>query len=410
MNRLLGLEEFKFWVFDRSAPFNVVASARIAGTVDGEAVRAAALGVARRHPVLRSRVVLSGRPRLVSVEAAVPPMRLAERRDDDHWIFESESEFALAVPIEPGPPWRLALLRGSDRTDLIITISHVIADGTSILLVMRDLFRALRGDPLSSLPELPACEEMLPPESFSSPGIAGSVSGWWSRSTARRLENLDYGRLVANLRKVGPTRLRWHELSAKGTDALITRCRAERTTVQGALAAAMLRAVAATNAGPVSCFHIVGLRNRLAARAGDDVGLFISHVVSTHAGDRALPFWDLARDARRQVVDAIERRAPFDTVAQTLTVLARDGSVDERLSPTVTVSNVGKIDVEPVYGPYRIEQVRMGGAALVAAPLVEATTFAGRLGCLFLFPGLWPRLEEADTVCRSVVSDLVRPD
>lgn len=407
MDRLLGPEEFKFWLFDRRAPFNVVASAQIAGRLDVGALQIAASSVAARHPALRARVVLQGRPRLVSVEVAPPRVRLIPREDDDHWRRECEGEFALPVPLETGPPWRLSLLDGPDSSDLILTISHVIADGTSILLVVRDLLMALGGEPLAHLPELPAGEALIAPEAFGSLESARLVAGWWSRATARRLEQLDYEALVENLPAVGATRLRSHELTVRETGALIERCRAEGTTVQGALGAAMLLSLTSTSSRELSLLHIVNLRSRLAPPVGEDVGVYISHVSSRHVVHGETPFWELARDVRHQLVASLDTSVPFENVARTLRVLAREGPVDDELCATAAISNPGRIAVEPRYGSLRVDAVRMGGAALVDAPVVETVTFADRIGCLFIFPGRWNRLAEADSVCREFVARLV---
>ncbi|WP_028192796.1 non-ribosomal peptide synthetase [Salinispora pacifica] len=125
----------------------------LAGDVDPEALRAAIQGLLDRHPLLRAgfHQLADGRIlQLVGGRAALP-WRYADLSDRNPEARQAAAEaiageqraeaFDLAVP----PLLRAALVRhGADRSQLVLTLHHIVVDGWSVSLLMRELLDGYR--------------------------------------------------------------------------------------------------------------------------------------------------------------------------------------------------------------------------------------------------------------------------
>ncbi|HET9620343.1 MAG TPA: amino acid adenylation domain-containing protein, partial [Kofleriaceae bacterium] len=131
--------------------YNVPWFLRLTGALDVAALAAAVQRVVERHEVLRTRFVeVGGEPRQVidgrgvtlAVEA-VAEAALAARA-----IREAQQPFDLAT----GPLIRARLLRlADDDHALLLTMHHIVCDGWSMAIVLRELGAAYRGEPLAPL-------------------------------------------------------------------------------------------------------------------------------------------------------------------------------------------------------------------------------------------------------------------
>ncbi|MGW2397434.1 amino acid adenylation domain-containing protein [Kitasatospora sp. NPDC001664] len=132
----------------------------LAGAVDGERLRGALRTVLERHPLLRAgfRQLLDGRVVQRIAPLGELPWRVVESSGpadgpDDGPLEAALAEdraagFDLAVP----PLLRATLLRTPGRTRLLLTLHHIVADGWSVALVLRDLLAAHGGAPLPPAP------------------------------------------------------------------------------------------------------------------------------------------------------------------------------------------------------------------------------------------------------------------
>ncbi|MEI9901129.1 MAG: condensation domain-containing protein [Hyphomicrobium sp.] len=69
----------------------------------------------------------------------------------------------LATPFDAhaAPLVRAVLVNDDDRCVLILVAHHAIADGMSLVYLIRDVLRALGTNPLEVLPMLPAADDLL---------------------------------------------------------------------------------------------------------------------------------------------------------------------------------------------------------------------------------------------------------
>ncbi|MFE7117989.1 condensation domain-containing protein [Streptomyces sp. NPDC057654] len=118
----------------------------VSGDLDTERLRAAVTEVTRRHPMLRARVVETRTgTRLSWINAEPVPFTVrtvtAERYDA---IVAARAPFDL----NRGPLARVELLYGPDYTLLLLTVHHLVLDGTSAPLLLDELRRAYGGERL----------------------------------------------------------------------------------------------------------------------------------------------------------------------------------------------------------------------------------------------------------------------
>ncbi len=164
----LSFAQERLWFLHRLEPdsplYNIAVGVRLAGSLSTAALAAALTAVARRHETLRTRFAdLAGRP--VQIVAAPQPLTLPEidlrsvppaRRPAGAAALaraEAERPFDLAADL----PLRVLLLRVDDAEWwLLLTVHHIVADGWSMGVLVRELSALYREQPGSEpLPALP---------------------------------------------------------------------------------------------------------------------------------------------------------------------------------------------------------------------------------------------------------------
>lgn len=136
-----------------SALYNVSRAFRLLGPLDREALEAALDGLVARHEALRTRFfVLDGVP----FQAVSPPWPTPLVLED---VASAELQSALEqacrrpVALDRSPLLRAALFRlGSEEHVLCLTTHHIVADGWSVTLLLRELEALYEGTDLDPPP------------------------------------------------------------------------------------------------------------------------------------------------------------------------------------------------------------------------------------------------------------------
>lgn len=343
--------------------------ARVRGALTPELLRAALGCLERRHPMLRARIDGSNpkRSHFLFDEAVVTPLKVTPRDHGEQWTTVAEQELLRRFEAGSERLWRACFLHaaGTAESELVLTFHHAIADGLSTARFVHELLtccaRLTAGeDPAAgreALPSLPPVEEML--------DRRPSWVGYLIRQVATMLLQPRMTPLAFDTdAALGERRTRHIYRRLERLDALAVRCRQERTTVNGALNAALVRTVARRHGGASSVVAnnpAINLRRRCEPAVGEEhLGCFVSVVTLSHRVHAAADFWDLAREsdagirraARRQAVMPNRFHKPL--LARALGGVHDGANRQGRFSLGCGVSNLGKLGYPRDYGPFHL--------------------------------------------------------
>ncbi|HSG40674.1 MAG TPA: condensation domain-containing protein, partial [Thermoanaerobaculia bacterium] len=190
----LSFAQERMWVLNRLEPesplYNIPGGLRLRGRLDVEALRAALREIVRRHEALRTTfAVKGGRPVQVVAAALDLPVPVEELDEADlhrRSVQEARQPFDLAA----GPLVRARLLRlGEEEHVLLVTFHHIVADGWSIGVFVRELsalYAALAAGQPSPLPELEVqyADFAVWQRGWLSGDALASRIAWWRESLA----------------------------------------------------------------------------------------------------------------------------------------------------------------------------------------------------------------------------------
>jgi 3-oxoacyl-(acyl-carrier-protein) synthase/acyl carrier protein len=134
------------WALQQLAPgsraYHLPHAFRIRGPVDPEALRTALARLAERHPVLRGRFTVAGAEPVQSTRGEPPVLDLVDaRRSDDAEVAALLRERTdEPFDLERGPLLRASLVTRADDDHVLLTVTHhLVFDGTSLMIFMREL-------------------------------------------------------------------------------------------------------------------------------------------------------------------------------------------------------------------------------------------------------------------------------
>ena len=159
-----------------------------------------------------------------------------------------------------------------------------------------------------------------------------------------------------------------YTFSEEETESFINKCHSESTTVHGAISAAVLKAAAhqlftthGSESVTIGCMSAVDLRSFLNPSIGEEIGFYVSMVITTHRIHSDMPFWGLARNVRKAVHQSIESGDHFVFISL-LDKLLKTTSPEDFMKRALTLypaallmTNVGRLDIPEQYGPLLLE-------------------------------------------------------
>jgi amino acid adenylation domain-containing protein len=192
----LSLPQQRLWWLYRLEPdspaYNVPSALRLTGRLDVRALAASLSATVRRHEALRTSFRMEGAGALQIVgKARSQPLPLvdlgaltaARRARETSRLAAAEAQRPFAL--ETGPLLRTIVLRqGGEAHVLLLTLHHIISDGWSLGVLVRDvtvLYRAAAAGTLPALPALPV--QYADFARWQRQRLAGEVLGsqiaWW---------------------------------------------------------------------------------------------------------------------------------------------------------------------------------------------------------------------------------------
>ncbi|MFD6888684.1 condensation domain-containing protein [Streptomyces sp. NPDC059957] len=416
VSRELSPGERWYWIIDQLSTLNVCARVRIEGELSVERLRTALGALQDRHPQLRTAIADASSeqpgagPQFVPTNRPIPLREVyLPSSEDARWAGEVDGH-ELTDPLDwrTGPLARAVVISGPQQIhDLILTVPHVIADGTTALSLLRQWVRLAAaptetGPAAASNDLFPEPFEALFPERFrvgSAPSgeqaaDGSEAGGAEAEAAAGKVGRLDPERFVPFDQR--RTRMLHRSLSADTLDRLTLACKREGATLHGVLAAAMACAVARdAGAAPAARFAVgspVSLRSELQRVVSEDeVGCFVSalHSVVSYQPD---DLWSMARFIK----DDLTGRKKLGEQYEVFSLLAAQGPAGvadsegfiryfEDHGPfNFFVSNIGRFDFPTELGDWQLSGAQfVGGISVVGYFGSSVSTSQGRLSWNF---------------------------
>ena len=369
----LSFAQQRLWFLEQldagGSAYHLSVALELRGALEAVVLEAALAQVVRRQEVLRSWVVeVDGEPRMAvaAVDGALPLSRVDLSRVPEagwrqavrRWArVEAQRPFALAQ----GPLWRAVLLhRDASRHALVLTLHHLVADGWSLGVLLRELAAAYEAGLAGRRPRLPA----LPVRygdyaSWQREWLQGEVLeeqlAWWREELAGAPRVLE---LPADRPRppVQSTRGAAVELSlpAAAVAELTALARREGATPFMVLLAGFAVLLARwSGQDDLLVGTPVAGRNRLPLEPL--VGVFVNTLVLRTRVGRAASFRDLLAAVRRTLLDATARaELPFERLVEDLGV-HRDLSRSPLFQVMLAFNNaplprleIGDLDLAPL--------------------------------------------------------------
>ncbi|WP_424214052.1 phthiocerol/phthiodiolone dimycocerosyl transferase family protein [Streptomyces sp. BI20] len=412
-----------YWICDQLSPLNVVGHTRLHGALDPDTARRALSSLQARHPLLRVAIEAEAdgtRPRFRPAPDRPIPLRTVrvpadapEPDADAHWEREVNAhELVTAVNSTAGPLARALLVTRTgvdgapDTHDLVLTLSHVIADGTTVLTLARqwiELAAAVLAAGDAEPPAVSTLRTLPPPEGLLPAGHRGAAG--LRKVIGQQLAERDLAKKLAP-RRFEPTervpfdrrvtQLLTRSITGEDLAALIEACKREQTTVHGALTAAMALAAAkdaGDEPGPFTIGSPITFREALdPVVREDEVGTYVATVPSIVDHRPGAPLWPIARSVARDLSRRRRHGEHLTSVASLGPVAPKSVAKSERFLTfmqekgpiTLCVSNVGRFDFPDEVGPWRVTRAEfVAGLSVNAYYCASITTAHDRLSWNF---------------------------
>ncbi|HEV2639098.1 MAG TPA: FAD-dependent monooxygenase [Actinocrinis sp.] len=422
VRRALSPVERLYWIVDQTSPLNVLARARVHGHLPLPLQRRSLDILQLRHPLLRVAIADDGagtHPAFVPVDGRQIPLRHVDVPADDpaadtRWEREvNETELGQSVDWRTGPLLRAVVITRSggaghdeDVHDLLLTAPHIIADGKTCLSLLREWIE-LAADLDSGTPHqatsrrvLPATEDLLPRRHRGAAGIAGLRAMLLRDHIAARHSPAQ--RIIPG-RQVPPdqrrTQMVHRTLTGDQVEQLAQTATRHGSTVHGALAAALVTAVARDAGTPAAGYFSLGspvdFRGDLVpAVAPDEVGTYVATVPTRVRYEPGAPLWPTARAISRDLVQRRRRQDHLATIS--LARWAGPGSpadaesftrfMDEKGPINLCLSNVGRYEFPDRAGPWRVSDAQfVAGVSVMGAIVATVNSSHGQLAWNFSY-------------------------
>jgi hypothetical protein len=378
--RPLTAQEEIYWQLTYTDQIHGVRAAHVIGATTPEHWRSGLDALQMRHPSLS---VSIESPSMDAPGLTQPflrlhgnkkiPLRVVSHAITPRWEAEVEREHSIPFESGEAPLARAVLIHGAESSVFILSVSHSISDGMSASFMVRDVLAAMTGQSLAPLAYPRSAEELL--------GVTPVAPAVPAEDTV----------FITGPCNDPPT-FRTLRFTEALTQRVIALSRRERTTVHGALAAAtalaMRQLIPRFMREPVRIISPVNVRSVL--DVGDDCGMYFASPKTEFDPTQPRGFWDMARDARQNIVDGSTRESLVAATigmqtmtAKGLTKAAAAEALKYAFAFDVLLTNLGQTPYASTFGELRLESMWSSVLAGEGAQTIGVTTTNGAL-CLAL--------------------------
>ena len=187
----LSFAQQRLWFFDRLAPgsalYNMPVVLEIRGPLEIERLAAALAEIVRRHESLRTVFVLDGDEPVQEVLPEIPGLFVIDA-EPESWM---QAELRRPFSLEQGPLFRSSLLSlGPEDHLLVLHAHHIVSDGWSVEVILRELAALYGGSSLPDLPVQYADFAVWQRTWLRGEALDGQLA-WWTERLAGLPEGLD---------------------------------------------------------------------------------------------------------------------------------------------------------------------------------------------------------------------------
>ncbi|CAB3771143.1 hypothetical protein [Paraburkholderia humisilvae] len=385
--RMLGVFEEYFWLLQQRLPRTIVVATEVQGRTTVEQWRAALGAVQAHHTILSARI--RQKPGLRPCFEFVPNAPLALKvvpSESGTRLFELISAELATRFVPDDALLRVSILYSRDRTTLVLGADHAALDGPSLILLIRDLVRALAGEALGSPRAMPPSHDQLLGLRTSDQYAFATLSRTARDEQRHGLQPMADATLAADHEQPLLQQI-WLEPSVS---ALVARhARNQQATVHGALCAAVMLAGRALSRSwrdnTVRCSSSID--SRALFGANEQLGVFEAQRCTELEPLTPPSFWEVARTVTQNLAvrtSAVESAGGFSTPV--LDMISAGADPDQLVisnrqrAPTLRIDNYGQLAIPSEYGRLRVKWVTP--AAMHGAPHTQSLSVASVDGLL----------------------------
>jgi len=315
----------QLWFLNELLPssnaYNVAIRVDIPGALNRDVLQRSLDAVVARHEVLRTAFrSVQGAPQAVLMPSQPFELPFVQLGADEDVTAAALREAAVPFDIGTGPLLRARLFGlGDQRYVLVLTMHHIVTDGWSFRVLLRDLgqiYQALESgesNPLSELPIQYADYAQWQREQLSGPDFDALVEYWKQSLAGAPPLELDTDRPRPKTPTFGGARIRF-DLGLERATALRDLCRAENVTLSVPLLAAFAT-VLHRYSGQNDLVIGTLTANRGRVETEDLIGLFVNALPVRIRLDGDPDVAELLDGIRQRMVEVLAHQdVPFDLI------------------------------------------------------------------------------------------------
>ncbi|KAB1909599.1 non-ribosomal peptide synthetase [Micromonospora sp. AMSO1212t] len=386
----LSYAQERVWFMDQLAPgeaaYHIAVPLRVRGPLDVDALRAALTALADRHESQRTRFPADadGRPTVVVADTAEVPLTVVDAPDEAAAQALVDAAAAEPFDLASGPLLRALLIRlTADDHVLFLAQHHIVGDGWSVDVLLRDLITLYRGGEPPALPIQYGDFAVWEARELDGPQARAHVDYWKQRLAGVTPLELPLDRPRPATQTYRGDFVEF-QLDPAATEALSALTRDSGGTLFMTLLAAY-QVLLARHAGQDDFAIGASVAGRSAPELENLVGMFINMLPlrADLAGDPT--FTELLERTRRTVLDGFEHaEVPFAKVVHELG-LPRDVSRSPVFQAMFVLQNY---EMGRFTGVSRTDEVTFSWTPME----LQATRFDFELHAVETVDGLWGKL------------------
>lgn len=399
---------------DPETPVNCVFTAKIKGNIPEENFKAALEKIQQKHPLLRTRIDNRSEkyPFFIEEKEMEPiPLRIVERKTDEDWLQESETEWFRLFKDEKKPLAQLVWIKGNEVSEILWVLPHCICDGTSLVTMMKELL-GLLDDPSF---------EMNPYDVFTSVNDFLPIDFNMKKKKRKARFYLMMARLFFLMQRKSKTRnlgsnyvVHW-KLNSDTTAQITEKSKAHGVSVHALLCSSFMQAFQEIQGKQAKGKVIspVDVRHFIPEIRQDQVFAFAPTVeLSLKKGNTDL--LSNARQIKKDLVEKIEKMEARELLwmgEQMHPVAERMVSMmkSSKGGHDVTLSNMGRINIPSDYKNFKVETII---SPTVAFPWLNSntlvtTTYNQQMDFTFMSNEHFLPKEEAVTIKNKAIELLI---